>query len=118
METGVPEVIEYDIELKYYLDKNFPTQEGKWRKAIEGNNLDYEDGAIRNFINWQKEEIGKSINVEELKYQILNAASYKVDERTLSGVRRLEVSSPGYDELSETQQAKVKNITVIYGGKE
>ena len=118
VEIGVPDIVEYDIELTYYLDKNFPTQEGKWRKAIEGNNLDYEDGAVRDFINWQKEEIGKSINVEELKYQILNAASYEVDGRTLSGVRRLVVTSPGYDSLSETQQAKVKNINVTYGGKE
>ncbi|NFG24852.1 hypothetical protein FDF11_13400 [Clostridium botulinum] len=118
VEVGTPDVIEYDIELTYYLDKNFLTQEGKWRKSIEGEKLNYEDGAIRNFINWQQEEIGKSINVEELKYQILNAASYNINDRLLSGVRRLIVSKPGYDEIKENEIAKVKNITVKYGGME
>ncbi|MBN1045457.1 hypothetical protein DVW08_08810 [Clostridium botulinum] len=118
VEVGTPNIIEYDIELIYYLDKNFPTQEGKWRKAIEGENLNYEDGAIRNFINWQQEEIGKSINVEELKYQILNATSYNINDRLLSGVRKLIVSKPGYDEISKNEIAKVKNITVNYGGTE
>ncbi|AIY79427.1 baseplate J-like family protein [Clostridium botulinum 202F] len=118
VEVGTPDVIEYDIELTYYLDKNFLTQEGKWRKSIEGEKLNYEDGSIRNFINWQQEEIGKSINVEELKYQILNSASYNINDRLLSGVRRLIVSKPGYDEIKENEIAKVKNITVKYGGME
>ncbi|MBN1048701.1 baseplate J/gp47 family protein [Clostridium botulinum] len=117
VETGTPEVVKYDIELTYYLDSNFPTYEGKWRKAIEGENLDYEDGAIRTFINWQQEDIGRSINVEELKYQILNSSTYEADNRTLSGVRKLLITAPGYDDITETQIAKVKNITVKYGGK-
>ena len=117
VETGTPEVVEYDIELTYYLDSNFPTYEGKWRKAIEGKSLDYEDGAIRTFINWQQESIGRSINVEELKYQILNSATYEADDRKLSGVRKLIITSPGYDDITETQIVKVKNITVTYGGK-
>lgn len=117
VETGTPEIVEYDIDLTYYLDKNFPTYEGKWRKAIEGENFDYESGAIRTFINWQQEDIGRSINVEELKFQILNSATYEVDNRTLSGVRKLIINSPGYDNIEEIQLAKVRNINVTYGGK-
>ncbi|BBK76012.1 baseplate J/gp47 family protein [Clostridium butyricum] len=117
VETGTPEIVEYDIDLTYYLDKNFPTYEGKWRKAIEGENFDYESGAIRTFINWQQEDIGRSINVEELKFQILNSATYEADNRTLSGVRKLIINSPGYDNIEEIQLAKVKNINVTYGGK-
>lgn len=117
IETGTPEIVEYDIDLTYYLDKNFHTYEGKWRKAIEGENFDYESGAIRTFINWQQEDIGRSINVEELKFQILNSATYEVDNRTLSGVRKLIINSPGYDNIEEIQLAKVRNINVTYGGK-
>lgn len=117
VETGTPEIVEYDIDLTYYLDKNFPTYEGKWRKAIEGENFDYESGAIRTFINWQQEDIGRSINVEELKFQVLNSATYEADNRTLSGVRKLIINSPGYDNIKEIQLAKVKNINVTYGGK-
>ncbi|MDU1601984.1 MULTISPECIES: baseplate J/gp47 family protein [Clostridium] len=117
VETGTPEIVEYDIELTYYLDKNFPIYEGKWRKAIEGENFDYEGGAIRTFINWQQEDIGRSINVEELKFQILNSATYEADNRTLSGVRKLIINTPGYDNIEEIQLAKVRNINVTYGGK-
>lgn len=117
VETGTPEIVEYDIDLTYYLDKNFPTYEGKWRKAIEGENFDYESGAIRTFINWQQEDIGRSINVEELKFQILNSSTYEADNKTLSGVRKLIINSPGYDNIKEIQLAKVRNINVTYGGK-
>lgn len=117
VETGTPEIVEYDIDLTYYLDKNFPIYEGKWRKAIEGENFDYESGAIRTFINWQQEDIGRSINVEELKFQILNSSTYEADNKTLSGVRKLIINSPGYDNIKEIQLAKVRNINVTYGGK-
>lgn len=117
VETGTPEIVEYDIDLTYYLDKNFPTYEGKWRKAIEGENFDYQSGAIRTFINWQQEDIGRSINVEELKFQILNSSTYEADNKTLSGVRKLIINSPGYDNIKEIQLAKVRNINVTYGGK-
>lgn len=119
VEIAAPEVYEYDIALTYYLDSNYLVNEGKWRKAIEGENLDCENGAIRDFINWQQNEIGKEINVEELKYDILNSVSYKdSDGRILSGVRKLIIDSPGYNEnpVAENQIAKPKNITVKYGG--
>lgn len=118
VEVGVPNVSNYDIELTYYLDKNFLTSEGKWRKAIEGDKLDFDNGAIREFIKWQQSEIGKSINPDELKYQIQDAAAYEVDNRKISGVRRIEVVSPLHKIIGENEIAKVGNITVTYGGTE
>lgn len=118
VETGSPTVSSYNIELTYYLDKNFPTNEGKWRKAIEGENLDSADGAIREFIKWQQSEIGKSINPDELKYQIQDAAAYEVDNRKISGVRRIELASPLHKIIGENEIAKVGSITVMYGGME
>lgn len=118
VETGTPTVNNYNIELTYYLDKNFTANEGKWRKAIEGDNLDFSDGAIRDFIKWQQSEIGKSINPDELKYQIQNAAAYEVDSRKISGVRRIEVISPIHQVIGENEIAKVGNIIVNYGGME
>lgn len=118
VEIGTPTVSNYDIELTYYLDKNFATSEGKWRKTIEGDGLDFTSGAIRDFIKWQQSEIGKSINPDELKYQIQNAASYEVNDRKISGVRRIEVVSPGHQSIGEDEIAKVENITIVYGGME
>lgn len=118
VETGSPTVSSYNIELTYYLDKNFPTNEGKWRKAIEGENLDFADGAIREFIKWQQSEIGKSVNPDELKYQIQDVAAYEVDNRKISGVRRIELTSPIHKTIGENEIAKVGSITVTYGGME
>ncbi|ACD53047.1 hypothetical protein ST12_08250 [Clostridium botulinum] len=118
VEIGTPTVNNYDIELTYYIDKNFPTSEGKWRKAIEGENLNFVDGAIRDFIKWQQSEIGKPINPDELKYQIQNAAAIEVDNRRISGVRRIEVKSPIHKIIGENEIAKVTNIKVTYGGVE
>ena len=116
--TGVPDVVNYDIELTYYLDKNLSVYENKWRKAIEGEKFDFKDGAIRNYILWQQEEIGKYINPDELRYKIQDAASYTVDENKISGVRRIEMTNPSYTVLEKTQLAKANNIIIKYGGME
>lgn len=113
-----PEVANYNIQLTYYLDKNFQVEEGTWRRAIEGKNLDYSDGAIREFIKWQQEDIGKAINPDELKYQIQNSAAYEVNGRKISGVRRIEVTEPIHTNIGKKKLAKVGTITVTYGGME
>lgn len=118
VETAVPEVVNYNIELTYYLDKNFPVKESEWRKLIEGEKLDYTDGAIRDFIKWQQSDIGKAVNPDELKYFIQNAAGFEVENIKISGVRRLEVVSPTHASVGENQVAKVLNIKVTYGGME
>lgn len=118
VEVGVPTVKEYNIELTYYLDKNFPVEESQWRKSIEGKNLDYSDGAIREFIKWQQSEIGKAINSDELKYQVQNSATYEVNGRKISAVRRIIVTSPTDMEVKAEEIAKAKNISVTYGGME
>ncbi len=118
LETGTPEIKEYDIELTYYLDKNFPVEEGSWRKLIEGKNLDFNDGAIREFIKWQQEEIGKAINPDELRYKIQDSAGVLLNDRKISGVRRIELITPVHETIDEDKIAKVKNITVTYGGME
>ena len=118
VEVAVPEVVNYNIELTYYLDKNFPIKEGEWRQCIEGDKLDYSSGAIRDFIKWQQSDIGKAINPDELKYFIQNAASFEVEGIKITGVRRLEVTFPIHATVSENQVAKVENIIVNYGGME
>lgn len=118
VQVSAPEVVSYDISLTYYLDKNYPTSENSWRESIEGENLDFSDGAVREYINWQHEEIGKSINPDELKYLIQNAASYTANSRTVSGVKRIVLTSPSYTIIEDNQIAKVNNITVTYGGME
>ncbi|WP_160688308.1 baseplate J/gp47 family protein [Clostridium sp. C2-6-12] len=118
VETAVPDVINYSIELTYYLDKNFFVKEGEWRKAIEGTNFDCSDGAIREFIKWQQRDIGKAISPDELKYFIQNAAAIDLEGTNISGVRRIELVSPIHQAIEENQVAKVSSIKIKYGGLE
>lgn len=116
VEVGYPTEHTYNIELTYYLDKNFSEYEGKWRKSIEGKNFNFSDGAIRDFINWQSQKIGQSINKDELQYKIQNAASYLVKNKSISGVRQINITSPTSEELLNTEVARIGTITVNYGG--
>lgn len=118
VEVGVPNIVEYDIELTYYLDKNFQIEEGQWRKAIEGKNMDFHDGAIREFVKWQQGEIGRSINPDELRYKIQDSAGYEVNSRRISGIRKINLISPTHTEIGENEIAKVRNISITYGGTE
>lgn len=118
VQVVAPEIVSYNIELTYYLDKKFPTNETLWRQNIEGKNLNFNDGAIREYINWQHEDIGKSIDSDQLNYLIQNAASYKANSRTVSGVKRVVLTSPSYTTIDEDKIAKVNKILVTYGGME
>lgn len=118
VQVSAPTVVLYDIALTYYLDKNLPTQETIWRKNIEGEKLDYANGAIREYINWQHESIGKSIDPDQLRYQIQNAASYQAISSKFSGVKRIVLTSPIQTVVQENEIAKINTITVTYGGLE
>lgn len=76
--------VEYDIELTYYLDKNFSSEESIYRKKVEGDNLDLSNGAIRDYINWQQSMLGNPINPDELRYRIQDAATYSVLSNDIS----------------------------------
>lgn len=111
--------ITYNINLTYYIDKEHKADELQYRKLIEGENLDFNDGAIRDYINWQQEKLGRGINPDELRYRIQNAASYNTsDNRIYTAVRRIQLNTPIFTEILNTEVAKVGTIIVNYGGLE
>ena len=119
VEVEACEEIQYDINLTYYLDRNHMYKESVYRKAIEGENLDLTTGAIREYINWQQSNLGKSINPDELRYRIQDAATYSTTTNNndkFTAVRKIELTSPTHIDISNIQVAKVRNITVNYGG--
>jgi phage-related baseplate assembly protein len=119
VQVATPTTVNYDIELTYYLDIEHITEELQFRKAIEGINLNCADGAIRDFVNWQQGRLGIKINPDELRYKIQNAATYQSsDGKNYTAVRRINLTSPSFTEISETDVAKVGNINVTYGGLE
>lgn len=120
VEVGACNEVEYDIELTYYLDKNFASEESIYRKQIEGDNLDLSNGAIRQYINWQQSLLGNSINPDELRYRIQDAATYSILSNDIikkfTAVRKIELVSPVHTEIQNIDVGKVRNITVNYGG--
>ncbi|WP_195940965.1 baseplate J/gp47 family protein [Romboutsia sp. 1001713B170131_170501_G6] len=111
------EEVQYDINLTYYLDRNHSYKEAIYRKAIEGENLDLTTGAIREYINWQQSNLGKSINPDELRYRIQDAATYSTTTNDkFTAVRKIELISPTHIDIKDIQVAKARNINVVYGG--
>ncbi|KMT23016.1 baseplate assembly protein [Clostridium cylindrosporum] len=114
VEVGPPSIKTYDITLTYYLDREYATQEGLYRQAIEGEN-----GAIKNYISWQQECLGRDISVDELRYKIQDAAVY-YDSNNIkhTAVRRVQITLPIATIVGETEVAKVGLVSVVYGGLE
>lgn len=120
VEVGGCNEIEYDIELTYYLDKNFSSEESVYRKKIEGDNLDLENGAIREYINWQQSMLGNPINPDELRYRIQDAATYYILSNDISkkftAVRKIDLVSPTHTDIQDIDVGKARNIIINYGG--
>lgn len=119
VEVSAPKEVSYNINLTYFLDKKYKTEELKFRKNIEGENLDLHDGAIRDYIDWQKEHLGEAINPDMLRFKIQNAATYEsFDKGNYTVVRKILITEPSFTEIQNTEVAKVGTITVNYGGLE
>lgn len=112
VQVAAPTVVNYDINIKYYIDSSFSAEEISIRKAVEGVNLDFEDGAVRDFIKWQHTKLGRSINPDMLFFYLQNC--YKYNDKTV--IQRVEITSPIYTNVNPKSIAKPGNITVSYGG--
>lgn len=94
-----PTVIEYDIDLKYFINDSDIYKEKTLKQQIEA--------AIDNYILWQKDSIGKDINV-----------SYLISKMMEAGAKRVEVNFPVFTKVNDTSVAILKNKNVVYGGLE
>jgi phage-related baseplate assembly protein len=119
VQAAAPTTVSYDIKLTYYLDKEHSAEELNYRKTIEGEKLDCSTGAIKDYVNWLQEKLGRAINPDDLRYRIQNTASYKDNYNvSYTAVRRITMDSPALTVLKETEVAKVGTITITYGGLE
>lgn len=99
VEILAPEVVPYEIEATYYISES--------RKDIAdgiGNSI---EGAVSEFKDYTEGKIGRSINPGVL-----------VAFASASGALRLEIVSPAYRALKETQVAICSKIALKYGGLE
>lgn len=95
----VPEQVTYDINIKYYTTED---NESECVATIEGDG-----GAVDLYKSWQNTALGRDINPDKLRALILSPASG-------IGATRVDVVSPSYTVVGETQVAKVGSITITH----
>ena len=94
-----PAVINYDVSVEYWIDRDDATAQGAIQTAITN--------AVDNYILWQKSKLGRDINPTEL-YYLLRAA----------GAKRAKVTTPTDTAVGETEVAVAQSVAVTYGGLE
>jgi phage-related baseplate assembly protein len=95
--VSVPEVVSYDIDLTFYVNKKDAPKLSFIQSAVEK--------AVNDFIAWTKSKIGRDILPEELIRLIKQAGAYRVD-----------LVSPTRQELTIEQIAHAQNVSIRYGG--
>ncbi len=89
--SGISQV-NYDIEFVYYTNEN---EENDVIAEVEGTG-----GAIERFNTWQSSQIGKAINPDRLRAEILKSDTKSV------GADYVEIVKPVYKQLTSGQVAK------------
>lgn len=94
-----PEMVNYTIDVSYYIDRDNETQAGAIQSAV--------NKAVNDFALWQKSKLGRDINPSELIARIMAA-----------GAKRVTVTAPVYTKLMPTQVANCSNTKAKLGGLE
>lgn len=89
-----PEIVEYDIDLTYYVTKD--------AEGIAVDNVEGVAGAIERYITWQDMAIGRDINPDQLRKLVL-CPDWAVRP---VGALRLDVREPVFKAIHNTQVSK------------
>lgn len=105
VEVVDPEVVEYDIELTYYANRNSDVSISEIDNTVSA--------AVEEYCSWQCGKIGRDINPSRLMWLLKE-----------SGAKRVDIVSPVFTSLRDgserliPQVAKVRNIAITNGGFE
>lgn len=94
-----PQIVSYDIELTYYINKSDMNKENTIKEAV--------DNAVEYYKLWQKSKIGRDIN-----------PTFLISRLIAAGAKRTEIISPLYKKISDIEVAVVNEVNVVYGGLE
>lgn len=97
--VSAPDVVEYGVSLTWYLDQANSAQNTLIRENVQKAAADY--------VKWQKEKPGRDINPSELIRLVMQA-----------GAKRVEVASPVFQKIEQTQIAQETEVNVTFGGIE
>lgn len=96
--VSAPTEIDYDINLKYYINKSDSSNAAKIQTAV--------NTAIEEYTIWQR-HIARDINPSELIHRI-----------KIAGAKRVELTSPVFTAVNSQSVAKLNAMSVTYGGLE
>lgn len=94
-----PDVVEYELEVKYFINKSDSAQAQTIQRAVET--------AVDNFTIWQRSRIGRDINPSKLTCMIQDA-----------GAKRVEITTPIFRKIDKAAVAKLSTKKITYGGIE
>lgn len=94
-----PEAIEYELNVRYWIDRSRATQATQIQRAV--------DAAIEGWALWQRTKLGRDLNPSELNHRMVAA-----------GAKRTEITSPAFRALSPSQVAVMTAKTLTLGGLE
>lgn len=95
-----PQVVKYDIEIVYYINKSDRTKASLISERVQA--------AVQEYSVWQKARIGRDINPDQLRKLVISA-----------GAKRLEIRSPVFFRIPQESIALLEGeAVVIYGGLE
>lgn len=94
-----PEAVEFDLDVKYWIDRKRATQAAQIQRAVEA--------AVDDWITWQRSKLGRDLNPSELNHRMVAA-----------GAKRTEIYSPEFQVLTASQVAIVNTKTLTLGGLE
>lgn len=94
-----PDSKPFSINLTYYINKSDSASALTIQTEVEA--------AVNDYVKWQTTEIGKDINPSELIMRVKAA-----------GAKRVEVTSPIFEKVTDTEVAQIADFTVNYGGLE
>jgi phage-related baseplate assembly protein len=98
VECHAPDVVEYDIDLTYWIAESNSKGAGLIQESVEQ--------AVQDYQEWQQ-TVGLDINPTELIYRVRAA-----------GAKRVAVRSPVDTSISETQVPRAVKCNLTYGGIE
>ncbi len=105
VEVCDPEIVDYNIDFTYYIDKNGGKSAKDIALAVEG--------AVERYIAWQEEKIGRDINPSKLIWFLKD-----------TGIKRVDVRSPVFTSLRDgidrltPQYARPSGVSIRNGGFE
>lgn len=98
VEVTAPTVVSYDVNAKYYIDTDADAS------TVQKN----VSTAMTEFTAWERAKLGRDINPSKIVQILMD----------VSGVKRVEVTSPAFTVVENTQVAHEKTISVVMAGSE